>query len=92
MSSSSVNQSFLVFQKPLGGYVFLLAVFLSSTLQGAALACVSLCVSVSVCVCGLGRGSEAVFAVSPFWDQDRKWAQQRKHDLLSPSTLLLFSL
>lgn len=85
MSSSSINRGFLVFQRPLGGgwvgiFFCSLPFPLICVLPGAAL--VSL-----ACVCGfgLGRGgaSHVVLADSPFWDEDRKWAQQRKHDLLS---------
>lgn len=82
MSSSSINRGFLVFQRPLGGggYIFLLAAFSSHL-------CVAGCSSGFSGVCVWlrvgGGASHVVLADSPFWDEDRKWAQQRKHDLLS---------
>lgn len=83
---ASVNEGFLVFQGPLGIYFSAPCFFLSSPLLGTAggwfgfLWC--------VCVCGRGRGGgwnkqrDVILTASPFWEQDRKWAQQRKHDLL----------
>ena len=57
-----------------------------------------MCVCVCVCVCvyvgeGGGRPNrrrDVILTVTPFWDQDRKWAQQRKCDLLPLSSLPLW--